>query len=86
MARWAWSAKEWRPTLAQAHVVEVRHNWVTGKAAVLVDGNPVYWRVDKFWDTGFEARFALEGSACIVRALYRTWHYEYELWLDGKLQ
>ncbi|MCL6646688.1 MAG: hypothetical protein K6U88_17325 [Dehalococcoidia bacterium] len=51
-----------------------------------MDGQVIYQRGFKFWDTGFEHRFELEGLPHIVRALYRTWHYEYELWVDGKLQ
>ena len=43
-------------------------------------------RSSKLWDTGFEYRFKLEGLPCIIRVMYRTWSYEYELWVDGKLQ
>jgi len=38
------------------------------------------------YDTGFEHRFEINGLPALVRAMFRTWHYEYELWIDGKLQ
>jgi hypothetical protein len=41
------------------------------------------WRL---WDTGCEHRFVVDGTRCLLRALYRTWQYEYELWIDGRLQ
>ena len=79
--------REWTISLPKPHGFRVEH-WrlITGKARILVDGQEIYHRRSKFWDTGFEHRFELDGLPCIVHALYRTWIYEYELWVDGKLK
>ena len=80
--------REWSIPGAKPHTVRLEHRRLfSGKARVLLDGQVVYERGGfTFWDTGFECRFLVDGLPCIVRALYRTWHYEYELWIDGKLQ
>jgi mannose-6-phosphate isomerase-like protein (cupin superfamily) len=79
--------REWTISRPAPHIVRVEHWRVfSGKARILVDDEQIYFRRSKFYDTGFEHRFVLDGFPCIVRALYRTWHYEYELWIDGKLQ
>lgn len=79
--------REWTFSKPSHHVVRVEH-WglFSGKARIEVDGKEIYQRSSKFYDTGFEHRFELDGVPCIVRALCRTWNYEYELWVDGKLQ
>ena len=79
--------REWTVSKPKPRVVRIEH-WrlFSGKARILVDGDEIYHRSGKFWDTGFEHRFDLDGFPCIVRALYRTWNYEYEFWVDGKLQ
>ena len=79
--------KEWKATGETTSTVRVEH-WrvLSGKARVLVDGEEIFIRPLSWYDTGFEHRFELNGKPAIVRALYRTWHYEYELWIDGKLQ
>jgi hypothetical protein len=79
--------REWTITKPHPHLVRVEHwHLFSGKARVLVDGQVIYYRHSKFWDTGFEHRFEVDGYPCLVRVLYRTWHFEYELWVDGKLQ
>ena len=80
------SVREWSIGTAKPHVVRVQHWRLSGAARITLDGETIYQRGLKWWDTGFEHRFELEGLPCIVRALYRTWHYEYELWVNGKLQ
>jgi hypothetical protein len=44
---------------------------------------------------GLEHRFEVEGRPCIIRTLrtlrtlriiYKKWHYDSELWVDGRLQ
>jgi hypothetical protein len=79
--------REWTISKPKSHVVRVEH-WrlFSGRARILVDGQEIHHRSRKFWDTGFEHRFELDDNPCIIRALYRTWTYEYELWIDGKLQ
>ena len=78
--------QEWKLDEVMPHRVRIEHNRLTGSARLLVDGAVVYERPFKFWDTGFEHRFKLDGLPAIVRAIYRTWHYDYELWVDGRLQ
>ncbi len=79
--------REWTISKPRPHLLCVEHQWLfSGKARILVDGQPIHDRSPRFWDVGFEHRFELEGLPCIVRVLYRTWHYEYEFWMDGKLQ
>ncbi|HEV3385923.1 MAG TPA: hypothetical protein VG097_13985 [Gemmata sp.] len=79
--------REWTISKPYPHLVRVEHAHVlSGKAKILVDGEWIYQRGSTLWDMGFEHRFELDGLPCIVRVLYRTWHYEYELWIDGKLQ
>jgi len=79
--------REWLLEKPAAHKVRVEH-WriFSGKARIWLDGQLLWERSFKFWDTGFEYRFTMDNLPCIVRALYRTWEYEYELWVDGKLQ
>ncbi len=79
--------REWNLSKPKSHFVRVEHRWLfSGKASIFVDDQQIYHRSSKFWDVGFEHRFELDGLPCIVRAMYRTWHCEYELWVDGKLQ
>lgn len=79
-------SQEWTTDVATPHRVRVEHNRLSGSARVLADGEVVFERPFTFWDTGFEHRFTLDGLPAIVRVIYRTWHYTYELWLDGRLQ
>jgi hypothetical protein len=79
--------REWTLSKPSPHTIRVDHWWLlSSRARVLVDDKVVWYRHSKFWDTGFECRFEIDGQPCIVRALYRTWTYEYELWVDGRLQ
>jgi hypothetical protein len=78
--------RQWQVEKPAAHSVMVEHWRISGKARISVDGNVIYQRDSKLYDTGFEHRFKIDGLPCIVRAMYRTWCYEYELWMDGKLQ
>lgn len=79
--------REWIVPGTQPHTVRVEHcRLFSGKARILLDGQEIYHRKFSLYDTGFEHRFVLDGLPAIVRALFRTWHYEYELWVDGKLK
>ena len=81
------AVKEWNVKLNTPHTVRVEHSSaITGKVVIVVDGKEIYRRSGKIWDTGMEHRFQLDGKPCILRILHRTWHYEYELWADQKLQ
>ena len=46
----------------------------------------IYERRRKLLDLGLEHRFKVDRVPYIIRILYRTIHYDYELWVDGKLQ
>ena len=79
--------REWSVGKVSPRTIRVEHwRMLSGRARVLLDGQEVWQRASKWYDTGFECRFEMDGIPCLVRALYRTWHYEYELWADGKLQ
>lgn len=79
--------KKWFVETENPHTVRVEHWWVwSGKVHIYVDDELIYERRSKIWDTGLEHRFKIDELPYIVRILYRTWHYEYELWVDGKLQ
>lgn len=80
------SIREWEIGVASPHTVRVAHNLLIGKVVLSLDGREIFRREHRFWDTGCEHRFAVDGTRCLLRILYRTWHYEYELWVDGRLQ
>ncbi len=79
--------QEWYVKTENPHTVRVEHwrAW-SGKVHIYVYDELIYERPSKFWDTGLVHRFKIDGLPFIVRILYRIWHYEYELWVDGKLQ
>jgi hypothetical protein len=56
---------------------------LSGYRVITVDGQVVV-RDGKFWDTGSEHRFEVEGIPCILRIRHQVFGYEYELWVDGK--
>lgn len=79
--------RKWLVETENPHTVQVDHWWIwSGRVHIYVDGELIFERHRKLYDTGLEHRFKLGGLPSIVRILYRTWHYEYELWVDGKLQ
>ena len=81
------NVREWTIGRGSPHLIRVEHaRFLSGWARVLLDGQEVWQRASKLYDTGFECRFEVDSLPCLVRSLYRTWHYEYEVWLDGKLQ
>ena len=81
------TAREWTVKLNTRHVVRVEHHSaISGRAVILVDGSEVFRRSHKVYDTGLEHRFQLDGRPCLIRIRLMAWHYEYELWVDGRLQ
>ena len=79
--------QKWFVETENPHTVRVEHWWIwSGKVHIYVDDELIYERRSKIWDTGLEHRFKIDGLPYIVRILYQTWHYQYELWVDGKLQ
>lgn len=78
--------KEWEIEIAGPHTVRVEHNTISGKLVISLDGEEILRRPRKFWDTGCEHRFTVDGTRCLVRVVYITYHCLYELWVDGKLQ
>ncbi len=83
--------REWTVSTPSSRRVTVEHFW-NGAAGLVVDGEKVHDHNPKYYcdvaDRGFEHRFELDGLPCIVRVLRRGpfgW-YEYELYLDGRLQ
>ena len=81
------TVREWSVKLDTQHAVRVEHHSaISGRVVILVDGREAYRRRSKFWDLGLEHRFQLDGKPCLLRIRLVTWHYEYELWVDGRLQ
>jgi len=79
--------REWLVETETPHTVRVDHWWIwSGRAHIYVDDELIFERRRKIYDIGLEHRFKLDGLPCIVRILHRILHYEYELWVDGKLQ
>ena len=81
--------RKWLVETENPHTVQVNHwnTWFSGKVHIYVDDELIYERHLKLFDySPLEHRFKLDGLPCIIRILYGTWHYEYELWVDGKLQ
>ena len=81
------TTRRWSIETENSHTVQVDH-WSTwsGKVHIYVDDELVYERPRKLFDTGLEYRFKVDDLPYIVRIFYRTWSFEYELWVDGKLQ
>jgi hypothetical protein len=81
------TVREWNVKLDTPHTVRVEHSSaISEKVVVTLDGKEIYRRNGKFWDTGMEHRFLLDGKPCILRILYRTLSYDCELWADARLE
>jgi hypothetical protein len=78
------AVRQWRLEKPGPHTVVLEHGWL-GRCRLSVDGTLIEERSKKIWDTGWEHRFEIEGLPCIARVIYRGLHYDYELWVDGKL-
>lgn len=79
--------RQWLVETASPHTVRVDHWYIwSGKVHIYVDDELVHERPRKLFDSGLEHRFKVDGLPYIIRILYRTWFYEYELWVDGRLQ
>jgi mannose-6-phosphate isomerase-like protein (cupin superfamily) len=81
------TVRTWTTDGDSPRTVRIEHWSVfSGRARITIDGKEIYLRKRSLYDIGFEHRFKLDGLPAIIRCLFRTWHYEYELWIDGKLQ
>ena len=79
--------RQWLVETASPHTVRVDHWYIwSGKVHIYVDDELVHERPRKLFDSGLEHRFKVDGLPYIIRIFYRTWSFEYELWVDGKLQ
>ncbi len=66
------------------HVVELEHGYWSGKRVIKVDG-VVIEQGGKLLDTGSEHRFQIGDQPCVLRIKNRMFHFEFELFVDGKL-
>jgi hypothetical protein len=80
------TTREWNIEQPSKHAVRIDHSFWSGRAVIYLDGQDLFRRGIKVWDTGFEHRFKIDGVPCIVRVITRPFHFTYELWVDGKLQ
>lgn len=65
-------------------VVEVEHGWWGGKRIIKLNGKEID-RERKVFDTGTEHRFKIDSHECQLRIRTIFDHFEYELFIDGKL-
>ncbi len=81
------AVRQWRLEKPGPHTVVLEHDRWAGRCSLSVDGTLIEERSKKIWDTGWEHRFDLEGVPCIARVICRGLgiHFDYELWVDGKL-
>ena len=66
------------------HTVKVKHGYWSGKRTVTLDGIVIH-ESRKLWDTGSEHRFDAGGKPCVLKIRNSPFHYDYELFVDGKL-
>ena len=80
--------KKWLVETATAQTIKVEHGfvWFGNRIRISIDDELIYERKPKFVDLGDEHRFKIENQVCIVRIIPRTFDFQYELWIDGKLQ
>ena len=80
--------KEWHIELPAPHTVRVEHSWITGRVLLFLDDQEVFRRPRKFWDVGCKHPFACDGARGLLRVFCGYWlgMFEYQLWVDGKLQ
>ncbi len=78
---------KWLVETENPNTVRVNHwrAW-SGKVHIYVDDELIYERRSCLYDTGLEHRFKVDGLPYLLRTIYRTWYFSYELWIDGKLQ
>jgi hypothetical protein len=90
-------SRQWTINKPQPHRIVIEYGgWFADYSLrILVDGIEIYRRPQRYlldslfgiggFD-GIEHRFELGGQPAIVRILHRFTHFEYELYVDGKLQ
>jgi hypothetical protein len=66
------------------HTIEVDHGYWSGRRLIKVDAETIHTS-RKWWDTGSEHRFDVEEHACILKIRNSPFHYDYELFVDGKM-
>lgn len=77
--------KTWTIELdGKRHTIDLVHGFWSGRRIVRIDGNLIH-DSRKFLDTGSEHRFDVDGHACILKIRNSPFHYDYELFIDGKM-
>ena len=77
--------KTWTIELdSKRHTIDLVHGFWSGRRVIRIDGNIIHksW---KFLDTGSEHRFDVAGHAYILKIRNSPFHYDYELFIDGKM-
>ncbi len=82
------ATQTWQLENLSAQNVKLEHNfvWFGNRIRIWLDDELVYERKPKVLDLGDEYRFKIDNLPCIVRILPRAVDFQYELWVDGKLQ
>lgn len=79
--------REWLVETENPHSVRVDHwsGW-SGRVHIYLDDELIYERRSKLFDTGLEHRFKVDGLPYLIRIYPMAFYFQYELWVDGKLQ
>ena len=67
------------------HTVKLEHGYWSGKRIISVDEVTVH-ESRKIWDTGSEHRFDVCGQPCIIKIRNSPFSFDYELFVEGRLQ
>ena len=67
------------------HVVEIHHGYFGGKRVLKIDGK-IQEQSRRVFDTGSEHRFVIGGHPCVLRIRTDGLTFQFELFVDGKLQ
>jgi len=78
--------REWLVESENPHTVQVDHWRGSGRANIYVDDELIYARRSKWYDTGLEHRFKVDGLPYLIRIYPMAFYFQYELWVEGKLQ
>jgi hypothetical protein len=82
MAGYVWTVKR----KGTNRVVRIDHHFVSGRATITFDGEIVYQRQRKLFDTGLTCRFHRDGVQYVVRMIAKPLGFQYEFEADDDVQ
>ncbi len=67
------------------YTVCLDHDYISGKATIILDGEVIYHRPRKWIDFGLKQRFTVDDLDCLVYIMPTLWFtFWYRLYVDGK--